>query len=124
MPLNPEDLEDRIAKARAAGAVRRTGPTGSLADVESGRAMGGGMRVGAEFVSAVVVGGALGWVIDRWLGTAPFGLLILLLSGFAVALVNVWRRMNGSGGIDSSRAGGMQAAAQDRDTEEVDGESS
>jgi ATP synthase protein I len=46
-------------------------------------------------VSALVAGGGLGWLIDRWFGTAPFGLLILLLAGFVVGLLGLRKIMSG-----------------------------
>lgn len=48
-------------------------------------------KIASEFVAGVIVGGGLGWAIDRALGTAPFGLIILLLLGFAAGVLNVLR---------------------------------
>ena len=39
--------------------------------------------IGTEFAVAVLGGGALGWLLDWWLGTAPW----LLLSGCVFGLV-------------------------------------
>jgi ATP synthase protein I len=94
--LNPDDLEDRIAKARASGTRRGHGPADAGQDAESGRALGAGLRIGIEFVSAIAVGAGLGLAVDHWLGTRPFGLLILLLLGFGTALMNVWRTLGGA----------------------------
>ncbi len=38
-----------------------------------------------------MVGAGLGWLIDRWLGTQPWGLMIFLLLGFAAGVLNVMR---------------------------------
>jgi ATP synthase protein I len=93
--MGSDDLEERIAKARALiernGSVREA----SASDAESKRSMGVGLRVGSQFVSAIVAGGTLGWLADRWLGTAPFGLLILLLLGFVVGLIGLKKIMSG-----------------------------
>ncbi len=48
-------------------------------------------KIASEFVAGVIVGGGLGWAVDRALGTAPFGLIILLLLGFAAGVLNVLR---------------------------------
>jgi ATP synthase protein I len=56
--------------------------------------LGFGMRAGAQFVGSAVGGGAIGWLIDRWLGTSPFGLLIVMILFFGAALVNVWLMMS------------------------------
>jgi ATP synthase protein I len=39
----------------------------------------------------VLVGAGLGWLIDRWLGVAPWGLMIFVLLGFAAGVLNVMR---------------------------------
>jgi len=50
-----------------------------------------GMRLSAELVGGVVVGFIFGWLLDRWLGTSPWGLIVLLLLGFAAGVLNVMR---------------------------------
>lgn len=54
-------------------------------------ALARGLRIGAEFVAAILVGSAIGYVIDLGLGTAPWGLLIMLMVGFAAGILNVTR---------------------------------
>lgn len=48
-------------------------------------------RVVGEFVSGVLVGAGLGWLIDYWLGTSPWGMIVLLLLGFVAGVLNVLR---------------------------------
>src|SRR5690348_2497205 len=50
-----------------------------------------GMRLSAELVGGVVVGFILGWLMDRWLGTSPWGVIVLLLLGFVAGVLNVMR---------------------------------
>jgi len=50
-----------------------------------------GFRLSSELVAGVVVGAGLGWLIDRWLGSSPWGLMIFLLLGFAAGVLNVMR---------------------------------
>jgi ATP synthase protein I len=38
-----------------------------------------------------VVGAGIGWLIDRWLGVSPWGLIVFLLLGFAAGVLNVMR---------------------------------
>ncbi len=38
-----------------------------------------------------MVGAGLGWLIDRWLGISPWGLMVFLLLGFAAGVLNVMR---------------------------------
>jgi ATP synthase protein I len=48
------------------------------------------------FVSAIVVGGLLGYALDRWLHTKPVFLLILGGIGFYVGLRDILRRVSKS----------------------------
>ena len=54
-------------------------------------AMARGFRLSTELVAGVLVGAALGWLLDRWLGSSPFGLIVFLLLGFAAGVLNVLR---------------------------------
>ena len=49
------------------------------------------LRLGADFVAGVVVGGAIGWGVDRLFGTSPWGLMVFLLLGFAAGILSVLR---------------------------------
>ena len=48
-------------------------------------------KMSSEFIAAIFVGGVLGWMADSWLGTKPWGMIILLLLGFAAGVLNVLR---------------------------------
>jgi ATP synthase protein I len=67
------------------------------------------MRLASDFVAGVVVGAALGWGFDRLFDTSPWGLVVLLLLGFAAGLLNVIRSAGlvrpGIGGADRGRDG-------------------
>ena len=124
--MKPDDLENRIAKARASGerhgSVAPTG--GGDPGIES--AMSFGLRAGSQFVSAVVLGGGLGWAIDRWLGTKPFAMLILMVLMFIAAMANVWRSMSKAVDVatETALAAEKTAVAGDKVTKETDGKSS
>jgi ATP synthase protein I len=55
------------------------------------------MELPFVLVSAVVVGGLLGYFLDRWLHTKPVFLLILGGIGFFAGVRDVLRRVSGSG---------------------------
>lgn len=59
--------------------------------VRTGQAMSLGFRVLAEFVSGVAVGGLIGWQLDEWMGTGPFGLIVFLFMGTIAGFWNVYR---------------------------------
>lgn len=49
------------------------------------------MKLSSEFIAAIVVGAILGYLFDRFLGTAPWGMIVLLLLGFCAGVLNVLR---------------------------------
>jgi ATP synthase protein I len=54
-------------------------------------AMARGFRLSTELVAGVLVGAAIGWLIDRWLGISPWGMIVFLLLGFTAGVLNVMR---------------------------------
>jgi ATP synthase protein I len=54
-------------------------------------ALARGFRLSAEFVAGVLIGTAIGWLIDRFVGTTPWGMIVFLLLGFAAGVLNVMR---------------------------------
>lgn len=63
-----------------------------------GQAVSLGFRVMSEFVAAVVVGGVIGWLLDRWLGSSPFALILFIGLGTAAGFWSVYRIATGSTG--------------------------
>jgi ATP synthase protein I len=53
--------------------------------------MGRAFRLASEFVASIIVGALLGYGADRLFGTAPWGMIILLLLGFMAGVLNVIR---------------------------------
>ncbi|MBN9031182.1 MAG: F0F1 ATP synthase assembly protein [Rhizobiales bacterium 63-7] len=49
------------------------------------------MKLSSEFIAAIVVGAILGYLFDHFVGTAPWGMIILLLLGFCAGVLNVLR---------------------------------
>jgi ATP synthase protein I len=54
-------------------------------------ALARGFRLSTELVAGVLVGAAIGWLIDRWLGISPWAMIVFLLLGFAAGVLNVMR---------------------------------
>jgi ATP synthase protein I len=50
-----------------------------------------GFRLSTELVAGVVVGAAVGWLLDRGLGISPWGMIVFVLLGFAAGVLNVMR---------------------------------
>lgn len=53
--------------------------------------MGIAFRLSTELVAGVFVGGAIGLLLDKWLGTGPVFLLIFFFLGMAAGILNVFR---------------------------------
>ncbi len=66
-------------------------------------AMGLGLRMATELAAALIVGLALGWVVDRFFGTRPWGLIIFFFLGVAAGMVNVFRAARGVGSPSAPR---------------------
>jgi ATP synthase protein I len=60
-------------------------------------ALARGLRLSTELVAGVLVGAFIGWALDRWLGSSPWGMIVFLLLGFAAGVVNVIRAVANSG---------------------------
>jgi ATP synthase protein I len=69
------DLASRIASAKREREREDNRSARDASPEMSGLARG--MRIGTEFIAAVLVGAGLGYLIDLGLGTSPWGLLIL-----------------------------------------------
>jgi ATP synthase protein I len=50
-----------------------------------------GNRVLAELLGGMLGGAVIGWVIDAFAGTAPWGLMVMLFLGIGVAFRNIFR---------------------------------
>lgn len=83
------DLASRIASAKREREREDNRASRDASPEMSGMARG--LRIGTEFVAAVLVGAGIGYLIDLGLGTSPWGLLVLLVMGFAAGILNVIR---------------------------------
>ena len=54
-------------------------------------AIGQAFRYSAEFVSGVIAGGIIGWLIDQLFGVSPWGLIICIILGFCAGMLNLLR---------------------------------
>lgn len=82
----PEDrldnLRSRVAKARS-----ETSSTSQPPDSAASMAF----RFGGEFGAAILVGALLGYGVDFFIHTSPWGLVAGLVLGFAAGVVNIVR---------------------------------
>jgi ATP synthase protein I len=96
-----EEGEDRSDEAALAARLSRLGkrlghdratrPPQQEVNRTDSSALARGLRLSSELVAGVVVGGVLGWSLDYWVGTKPWGLIVLVLLGFVAGVLNVLR---------------------------------
>ena len=86
-----ESFDQRLRKAQEQQANER--PKAASDEAGGTSAMGIGMKVGVELVAAMAVAVAMGWGLDRWLGSTPWLTGLFVLLGGAAGIANVWRLM-------------------------------
>ena len=90
-----DGFERRLREARARRGLDK--PAGSSGGGLPTGSWGIGFRAGVEVVSALVVGVVIGLLLDRWLGTTPWGLIGMFFLGAGAGIVNVYRAVTGVG---------------------------
>lgn len=80
-------LDERLkaAKEREDERNRPSGGAGADANYRMGS------RVLSELIGGIGGGALVGWVIDQFAGTKPWGLLVLMALGIIVAFRNIFR---------------------------------
>ena len=105
-----EDIDARLKAARAA--VEKPRPGNGESNQMSQRQTSVAYRVLVDMIAGLLVGGFLGYWLDRWLGWTPYSLVVGLVVGFAAGVNNAWRAIRayskdaavmGDGGDDGNR---------------------
>jgi ATP synthase protein I len=112
-PASDSELESRRLQLDRALARQRQEERDEERPAKSGIASGyaAALRLSGEFIAGILFGAAIGWVIDRFAGTSPWGLIVFLLLGFCAGILSILRsagmvaepRISGSG-MDSGKA--------------------
>jgi len=93
-----QDLEKLDARLRVArGEARKSDPDGGPENEPKESSAALAFRVGVELVSALAVGLGIGWMLDTWLDTRPWLMLVFLLFGGAASILNIFRLTRGYG---------------------------
>jgi ATP synthase protein I len=82
-----ESLDERLDRLQQAEA-KRTAKRQPDANYQAGQ------LVLSQLVGCPLGGGIVGWLLDRWFGTRPWVMLVMLFLGFAVGIWNVIRISN------------------------------
>jgi ATP synthase protein I len=85
-----KDLSSRLEaeKSENSAAGKSTGQYRGASDYSKG------YRLASEFVAGVLVGGLLGFGLDKLFGTLPLFLIVFLLLGFGAGILNMSRSAN------------------------------
>ena len=67
--------------------------------------LGAAMELPFSFVGAVCVGGLIGYLLDKWLHTSPWLMVVFGCFGFAAGILEIIRKFNPKGsGKNDGRA--------------------
>jgi len=80
-----QELKERIQTAKSINTSKQK------TKKESGA--GFGFKISTEIIAALVVGVGIGLIVDKYLGTKPFGLIIFFIFGALAGFLNVYRVM-------------------------------
>jgi len=96
--LSPEDraaferrLSDLGSRIDGAQAEKQAEITAQEDKAMRAKGMAYGLRMSSEFVAAILVGGLIGFGLDRWLGTVPWFSLVFFILGMAAGVMNITR---------------------------------
>ncbi|WP_448951392.1 AtpZ/AtpI family protein [Labrys neptuniae] len=84
-------LDERLGTIKAGEEVEAAKARSKEGDPS---AIGKAMRLSSEFVAGIIAGGLLGWVVDRFAGSSPWGLIVFLMLGFVAGIRNLLRASN------------------------------
>ena len=88
-----QDFEARLKRAQDASKNRKS--SDNIASRQTGKGLA--FRIGTELVVAVIVGGFIGFILDSWLNTKPWFIIIFLFLGNAAGLWNIFRLSSNQG---------------------------
>jgi ATP synthase protein I len=111
------DLGARIDKAYGTRGAAPGGPGDTTRQSNSALSMG--LRIGLELIVGVGAGLGVGFMLDRWLGTKPWLMILCFFLGVAAGLVNVYRTIKGLGmAAGYKQAGSRMERRPDKDWDE------
>jgi ATP synthase protein I len=102
-PTSPQDsritsLDERLKRAERVEGERKPKPIDSSTVIRTA-----GLRVAQSLIGMPVGGAIIGWLLDRWFGTAPWIMLALMFIGFAGAVLDVMKNSGTSTNKDAGK---------------------
>jgi ATP synthase protein I len=96
-PPSLDELGERLRVAREHQGTDRRGDNDLTGGQGGVSGIGWAFRIGVEMVSALAVGVGIGLLLDWWLETGPWFLIVFFLLGAGAAILNVFRVAMGYG---------------------------
>ncbi len=95
---DPNELDDFDARLRRAqeSSGKTESDEGELPSTSS-QGFGLALRIGSELVAALAVGVLIGYLLDSWLETTPWLMVVFFFLGSAAGILNVYRASEGIG---------------------------
>lgn len=87
------DLEDVGERLRQARGKSGKGGKEPPADTEPPSSRSAAYRLGSELVAGLLAGAVIGWLLDQWLATKPWLMLVCMLLGFVAGVLNAIRQL-------------------------------
>jgi ATP synthase protein I len=94
-PRSRAPLSDLKARLRAART--RDGKRAGDGTEPGNSGVGIAVRVGIELTGTLAVGVGIGWLLDRWLGSGPWLMVVFFFLGGAAGILNVYRAVKNIG---------------------------
>jgi ATP synthase protein I len=92
MSTDPESREEAIKRLTESASAMEARNARQLSHEAAGQAAAAqAWRILGDLFGGVFVGLALGFIVDRFAGTGPWGLIGGVLLGFAVSVFMAWR---------------------------------
>lgn len=95
-----EGRRQRLEEKLVAKKLEDESKAGDKSEERQGYALA--VKLSSEFIAAVFVGAVIGYLIDKYVGSAPWGMIVFLLLGFAAGVLNVLRSV---GAVESPGSG-------------------
>ncbi len=87
MSISHEELSEKIKQAEARIKQEKL----SEEDRKNSSMIAKALRVGTEFVSALMAGSLIGYWLDRLFNTAPFIIIIMIIVSFVACIRNIYK---------------------------------
>ena len=94
-----EDFESRLREARNRLEEQSLDKPAEPSAGRMNAGMALGFRIATELVAAVAVGAGIGLLLDYWLETRPWFLIVFVLLGAVAGMMNVYRLATGQKGV-------------------------